>query len=256
MIIDIHSHLNDPKFSADLEEVIERMREAGVATITVGTDKEYSTRAVEIAEKYNMWATVGLHPSDDLGAVWDYKFYKKLVKNERVVAIGECGLDYYRIQDTGERVEEEKERQKEVFKSQIELALELDKPLMLHIRNAYSDALEVLGHYPECRGNVHFFTAGYKVARKFWDLGFTTSFCGLITYLPDFDDLIRKAPEDMFMVETDAPYVPPDPYRGQRNEPIYVKEVIKRIAELRGSTPDHIAEITTQTARRVFGLFA
>ena len=269
MIIDTHSHLNDKQFSVkdgpasggDLDEVIMRMKMANVSTITVGTDYEMSKKAIEIAEKYNWWATVGQHPADNKSESFDYVKYLELAKNERVVGIGECGLDYYH-----DKTEEGRIRQKKLFEQQIELALEVGKPLMLHVRDAYEDVLTILNSYfifhnSKLSGNVHFFSGTWQVAKKFLDMNFTLSFSGTITFSHQYDEVVKNVSDDMFMVETDSPYVLPEPYRGlaraglgtKRNEPAFVVEVIKKIAQLRGDNPEHIIELTARTTSRVFG---
>ncbi|HEY4518026.1 MAG TPA: TatD family hydrolase [Candidatus Paceibacterota bacterium] len=261
MVIDIHSHLFENKFDADRDEVFARMKSANVATITVGNDYNESVRSIELAEKYNMWATVGLHPTDNLTEVFDYDKYKALAQNKRVVAIGECGLDYYRmgftIQDS--RFTNEKERQENLFRQQIDLALEVNKPIMVHCREAYEDTLSILksyilNHKSSPRGNVHFFAGDWETASKFLDMGFALSFTGVLTFTHDYDEVVKNVPSDMFMVETDAPYVAPVPYRGKRNEPTYVLETLKRVAEIRGISPEEVARLSTATARRVFDL--
>ncbi len=182
--------------------------------------------------------------------------YRELLKNPKVVGIGECGLDYYRLE------EESIERQKENFIAQIELANEFKKPLMLHIRNnpkdksknAYFDALEILKKHAEVRGDVHFFAGGLEEAKAFLDFGFTLSFTGVITFTHDYDEVIRYVPLDMIMTETDCPYVAPVPHRGKRNEPVYVREVVKRIAEVKGVREEEAQEAIFNTAKRVFTL--
>ena len=150
--------------------------------------------------------------------------------------------------------------QEEAFKAQIALANELGKPLMLHIRpsdgsmDAYEDALVILKEYAKVLGNVHFFAGTYEVAKKFWEIGFTTSFTGVITFATQYDEAIQKAPLDMLHGETDAPYVTPKPFRGQRNEPLHVREVYKRIAELRGEDSEKVRLQLLENARRVFGI--
>lgn len=262
MVIDIHSHLFEKRFDDDRDETFARMKAADVATITVGTDYAESVESVALAERNNMWATVGLHPTDNLAEVFDYDKYKALAQNKRVVAIGECGLDYFHGKNNELGImnyEGEKNRQKELFKKQIELALEVDKPLMLHCRDAYEDVLEILNSYftihnSRLRGNVHFFAGDWVTASKFLDIGFTLSFTGVLTFAHDYDDVVKNVPAEMFMVETDAPYVAPVPYRGKRNEPVYVLETLKRVAEIRGISPEEAARLTMATARRVFAL--
>jgi TatD DNase family protein len=260
--IDVHTHLNLDAFKEDFREVTEHTLHGGVAYINVGTGRETSARAVELLED-GVYGTVGLHPvraggqHDNDGTppeIFDRTYYEALAKNERVVAIGECGFDYYRVnKDT-------KEKQEEAFIAQIELANDLGKPLMLHIRDvkdsmgAYEDALAVLKVHAKVLGNVHFFAGTYDIAKKFWDMGYTTSFTGVITFASQYDETIQNAPLEMLHAETDAPYVAPVPYRGQRNEPLHVREVYKRVAELRGEDEDAVRVQLLENAKRLFGV--
>ena len=160
-----------------------------------------------------------------------------------MVGIGETGLDYFRPGD--------REKQKEVFEAHMRLARETDKPLMVHVRNAYDDVLKML---PAWRGNAHFFAGDWKQAKQFLDLGFTLSFTGVITFTRDYDDVIQKTPLDKILVEPDAPFVAPVPHRGERNEPMYAEFVARRIAEIKGEAYEKVAETTTANARRLFGI--
>jgi len=188
------------------------------------------------------------------GEDFEIAYYRDLGTDENVVAIGECGFDYYRVD------KETKARQEEAFIGQIELANELNKALMLHIRpsdgtvDAYEDALSVLRQHARVLGNVHFFAGTYDVAKKFWDMGFTTSFTGVITFASQYDEVVRQAPLDMLHAETDAPYVTPKPHRGTRNEPSHVHLVYERIAELRGEDPEMVRQQLLENAKRVFGI--
>jgi TatD DNase family protein len=276
--IDIHTHINLAVFNDDWEETVERTRESGVAHINVGTQIDTSKRAVDIAEQYEdgVYATVGIHPihtsktyrdEEELGPEHadgkgftsrdeelDIETYRTLAQNKKVVAIGECGLDYFRAD------KEKKERQTGEFIKQIELANELNKPLMLHTRpsegsqDAYEDCLEILKEHATVKGNAHFFAGNLDTAKKFWELGFTTSFTGVITFADQYDEIIKNAPLDMIHAETDAPYVTPAPHRGKRNEPLYVKEVYKRIAELRGEDKEEVRVKLFKNAERLFGI--
>ncbi len=174
--------------------------------------------------------------------------YEELGKSPRVIAIGECGLDYFRLE------EKTKEVQKEAFIQQIELANTLGKPLMLHIRNAYDDALEVLKAHAKVKGDVHFFAGDWATAKKFLDFGFTLSFTGVVTFTHDYDEVIKNAPLDMLLSETDAPYVTPAPHRGKRNEPAYVELVVRKIAEIRGEDFEKVSQQILENACRVFGI--
>ncbi len=273
--IDIHSHVNFIAFNADRDEVIKRALENDTYVINVGTQIDTSKSAVELAYKYHagVYAIIGLHPIHtgasyhdekelgeggkeftSRGEVFDKEAYRELLKNPKVLGIGECGLDYYRMD------EESIEKQKKAFTLQIELANEFNKPLMLHIRNnpkdkthdAYADALELLKKYSKVKGDVHFFAGNLDVAQSFVDFGFTISFTGVITFTHDYDEVIKNIPLDMIMTETDSPYVTPVPHRGKRNEPVYVKEVVKRIAEIKGLPEQEVAEAIIANARRVF----
>lgn len=268
--IDIHSHLNLPEFKEDREEVIARLKALDIATIVIGVDKETSEEAVKIAQgKNNIFAGIGLHPTDNRKEEFDAGFYRELGKNPEVVAVGECGLDYFRMQthtsgDGKSSSDEEMKRQKEIFKKQIELALELDLPLMLHCRpsrgtmDAYEDVLEILepiAHKNKnVRGNVHFFVGNVLIARRFLDLGFTFSFTGVLTFARDYDEIVRFLPLDRILSETDAPFVAPVPHRGKRCEPQYVEEVVKKIAEIRGEDHETVRSALAQNATDVFGL--
>ena len=192
--------------------------------------------------------------------------YIALGQSPKVIAVGECGLDYYRLE------EKTKETQGKAFIEQIELANRLGKPLMLHIRdgqhgsssakaaegkggeNAYLDALEILKSQAKVKGDVHFFAGSLDVAKKFLDFGFTLSFTGVVTFTHDYDEIIRLAPLDMLLSETDAPYITPVPYRGKRNESAYIPYIVEAIARIRGQDTESVAEALLANARRVFGL--
>lgn len=250
--IDIHSHISSSDYQSDIIDVLKRMHERGVGTITVGTDLKSSIEAVKIAfENENIWACIGAHPHDDKTFVFHEEDFEELVKHPKVVAIGECGLDYFKLTDN---VEEEKERQKKEFIKQIEFSIKHNKPLMLHIREAYSDAYKILDKYPKARGNVHFFTGSGDWAKKFNELGFTVSFPGVITFAKETQEAVKNIPLEIMHAETDSPYAAPIPYRGKRNEPSYVVEVVKKIAELRGEEIEKVRIQLLDNAKRVFGI--
>ena len=260
--IDIHSHLNDPRFDEDRGDVLLRMREAAVATIVVGTDKKMSEDAITLAEEHpDIWATIGLHPTDNHAEAFDEKLYQKMADHSRVVGIGECGLDYYWPEHDkwpNGKVEEKK-RQRELFERQISVAVKADKPLMIHGRpskgsmDAYEDIFEILKG-SHARGNVHFFVGDTSIAKSFLDIGFTVSFTGVITFTHDYDEVIKYVPLSGMMSETDAPYVAPVPHRGVRNEPAYVIETTRMIAKIRAEDEEVVRNVLTENARRVFGL--
>lgn len=265
---DAHTHVNFVAFKDDMEAAIQRAADVEVGMNIVGTQFDTSSEAVAIAEKHdNVYATIGLHPIHtgksyhdekelgeggkaftSRGEDFDAAKYEALAQSPKVIAIGECGLDYYRLE------EDTKARQTETFIRQIELANKLQKPLMLHIRNAYEDALEVLKAHAKVKGDVHFFAGDWDTAKKFLDFGFTLSFTGVLTFARDYDEVVKNAPLDMLLIETDAPYVAPTPYRGKRNEPAYVVEIAKAIADIRGENEEVVREQLLANARRIFGL--
>lgn len=279
--IDIHSHTNFAAFDTDRDTVVRRVLDAGVAFITVGTQKDTSRRAVEIAEKYEkgVYAIVGIHPihtsksfhdAQELGEgnreftsrgeVFDYDYYKQLATHPKVVGIGECGLDYYREnEDSGFKIQEK------AFRQQIELAIEVKKPLMLHLRNGgsqsvYSDAFSILStfNFPletgRRPGNLHFFAGSVGEARPFLDAGFTFSFTGVITFAKEYEEIIRYLPLDAILSETDSPYVAPVPIRGKRNEPLYVREVVKAIARIRHESKEKVRAQIQRNAEQLFSV--
>jgi TatD DNase family protein len=267
-LIDSHSHLQFSAFDKDRQEVIGRMREKNISTIIIGGNLKESQEAVALAEKENFFASIGLHPihveeinDNSQGIVpaedFDVEKFFQLLKNPRVVGIGECGLDYFHVQDEGKKKE-----QKEIFQKQVQLAKDFKKPLILHIRDknsfsAYGDVLDVLeksDYQGEKIGVVHFFSADWAIAKKFLDLGFYLSFTGVITFTHQYDEVIKNTPIEKLLVETDSPYVAPEPFRGKRNEPIFVEYVAKRLAELKDISLEEVAEITTKNCIELFGL--
>lgn len=255
--IDIHSHLNISPFYEEREAVLARMREKGVATITVGVDLETSKRAVEIAEvNSDVWATIGLHPTDNDKEVFDYDVYLALAKHERVVAIGECGLDYFRNQDS-----EMKQKQDALFRKHIEVAQQSGKPLMIHARpmkgsmDAYEDVLNILESLSEApKVNFHFFVGDVTIAKRILAIGGTMSFDGPITFTTDYDEVLAYVPIESIHAETDAPFAAPAPYRGQKCEPWMVMEVIKKIALIKELPLEEVATQLRANAKSFFGI--
>ena len=285
---DAHTHLQFAAYDDDREEVFERSVAAGVGMNIVGTQVDTSRAAVEFANTHDgAWATVGLHPihtsksfhdAQELGSntgftsrgeVFDFDVYETMAREPKVVAIGECGLDYFRLD------EETKKVQTEAFVAQIELANKVNKPLMLHIRtgakparqddgngevgsaswrSAYNDALELLKAHAKVQGDVHFFAGSWETAKQFLDLGFTLSFTGVITFAKEYEEVIRNTPLDMLLSETDAPYVTPAPHRGKRNESMYIPDIVRKIAEIKGLDEENVAAQLLQNAKRAFNL--
>ena len=279
---DAHTHANLAAFKDDYKEVVNRALSAGVGMVNVGTDGNTSLKAVEIAHEFKndpVFAAVGLHPTDADEEGFDYERYKKLALDSKVVAIGECGLDYAafdrkrseRLQKralatpaepasefSGEKVEVIKNKQKQLFLEQMKLSNEVKKPLMVHCRNAFPDLIELLGKNREFLnekpGIIHFFSGTKNEAGKLLDLGFYFTFGGVITFVRDYDEVIRFIPADRMLSETDAPFVTPVPYRGKRNEPAYVVEVVKKLAEIKNVPLDDIAGKILENTKVIFGI--
>lgn len=259
---DIHSHLNLSPLSERKEEIIKTLTEKEVGTITVGVDYETSLQAVEIAkESANLFASVGFHPTECGKKEFDLEKFKELSGEEKVVAIGECGLDYFRIEANDVEI---KNIQKEIFIKQIDLATEKNLPLILHIRpqkgsmDAYEDVLEILERLEVeplvLRGDVHFFVGSPAIALRFLKLGFYLSFTGVITFARDYDEVIKLTPIDRILTETDAPFVTPVPYRGKDCEPWMVEEVVKKIAEIKDSGLEDTKKQILENTKKLFGI--
>jgi TatD DNase family protein len=280
--IDIHAHTNFKAFE-DRDAVIRRALDRDTWVINVGTQFNTSKKAVEMTNDYpeGVYSTIGLHPihtgasyhdADELGSegkeftsrgeIFDKEKYKELAKLGKVVAIGECGLDYYHMEpDTIEK-------QKTAFISQIELANELNVPLMLHVRNnatdktrnAYFDVYELIKKYSTregIKGVSHFFAGSVEDMKRFIEIGVYISFAGPITYKPkpeicDYIGVIKETPVDMILADTDSPYVAPVSNRGKRNEPVNVKDIVKKIAEIKGLSEEETAKEIFANAKRLF----
>lgn len=272
-LVDAHCHLNFSAFKNDFQEVIERALKNDIWLINVGSQFLTSKQAAEMTQNYKegVYAAVGLHPIHVEDENFDGKKYLELAKSEKVAAIGECGLDYYQKSKINQNVKLQFKIQKEIFIKHIELAKEVKKPLMIHCRDAssvssgqaFDDLIEILNKfYPPTGGLnsppgvLHFFTGTKENAKTLLDMGFYFTFGGLITFNRDFDEIIKFIPLERIMLETDAPYVSPEPYRGQRNEPLYIVETAKKLAEIKGVAGafEEIAEQTVKNAGVVFGL--
>lgn len=252
-IIDTHSHPQFPQYDPDRDLVLARAAEEGVGIICVGTDWEMSKAAIELSEKNeNMWASVGLHPNDNLAEEYDQEMYREMAAHPKVVAIGEVGLDYYRTTE-----EHHKKKQRERFEKQIELAVEVGKPLIIHCRDAHDDMAEILrNNLPrlKSRGVIHSFTGKLSDAQRYVDLGFCVGLNGIITFTRQYDETVMNIPIEKILLETDAPYLTPEPHRGKRNESSFVIFVAEQIARLRGLTPEKVISQTTQNAKQLFSV--
>lgn len=271
--IDAHTHIQFASYKNDYQVVIERALANNIWLVNIGTQKDTSVSAVKIASDYKegVYATIGLHPihteksyhdSKELGdremakdftsrgEKFEYDYYKKLGADSKVVAIGECGLDYYHLGA------ETKQKQIETFEIQIKFAAELNKPLMIHCRDAYPDLIKILKtnnsklktDYP---GIIHFFGGVKDDAKELLDLGFYFSFGGVTTFTRNYDEVIKYINLEKIILETDAPYVAPIPFRGKRNEPLYVSYIAETIAKILEVPIETVAAKTTENTRKI-----
>ena len=279
MFIDTHCHLNFHDFKDDADEIIRKNLVQKIWMILVGTDTQTSRRAIELANKYEngVFATVGLHPlhlkseriqSDDYSFTPRYEqysrdTYERLSNFEKVVAIGEIGLDYFHFKPNDD-IQPLKDQQSHAFTSQIILARQINLPAIIHCRAAHTEMIAEIKklrseHKNLFRTNspwgvVHCFTGTEDQAWEYFKLGLLISFTGIITFTDEWDDLLKKIPSDKFLIETDAPYLSPAPFRGKRNEPEMIKYTANKIALLKNLTLTRVAEITSFNAKKLFKL--
>ena len=248
---DSHSHYNDEKFDNDREKIINEIYESGVTKFTcIGYDIKSSKSAIEISNNYDfMYCTAGISPNDIDGLeIESIDEIRKLAENNKIVAIGEIGLDYYWNKDN-------KEKQKEFFIKQIELADELDLPIVIHCRDAVMDTLDILKHEinPKRRGIFHCCMLNKELIKEAVKLGFYISFSGNITFKTAKPvDAVNEVPIDKILIETDSPYLTPEPFRGKRNDSRNVRLVAQKIAEIKNMTLEEIAKITYENAKNIY----
>lgn len=253
MIFDTHAHYDDKAFDADRDDLLRSLPRQGVGcVVNPGCTLESSRAALALAERYpHVYAAVGIHPEDCAGAVdRDFDVLRQLCGHEKAVAIGEIGLDYYWEQNPP------REFQQQVFRRQLELARELELPVIVHDREAHGDSLAIVREFPEVRGVFHCYSGSPEMAAELLKLGWYLGFDGPITYKN-----ARRAPEvaaitplDRMVVETDSPYLSPVPFRGRRNDSTHLPYVVEKLAEWKGVTPEKIQEATWENGLRLFGL--
>lgn len=259
---DAHCHVQFDPYDEDRVVVLNRMIEQEVGGMVVGVDLDSSVKALRLVERLpNFYAAAGLHPNYVLDERFDEDSFRAILRHPKMVAVGECGLDNFRPED----VEVSKPEQKRVFEKHIELAVEANKPMMVHSRpsrgtqDAYRDMIDILRAYKQehgekLRGDIHFFVGGVEEAKDFIELGFTLSFTAVLTFTRDYDEVVRYAPLTSLITETDAPYVAPSRIRGQRNEPISVIDVVGAVAEIRKDDTETVREAVLGNARRLFSI--
>lgn len=248
-LVDTHCHLNHKDFNDDREDIFKEIEENMEFVVNIGYDLSSSRKSVEYAEKYkNVYATVGLHPTD-IGDEWNPIVENALLemgKNEKVVAIGEIGLDYHWM-TKNESI------QKQWFREQMEIARKLNKPVVIHTREATEDTVKILKEFPDLHGIVHCYPGSYEIAMEvignyYFGIG------GVLTFKNSkkMVEVVKKLPLERLVIETDAPYLTPEPFRGKRNLPEYVKYVVEKIAEIKGVSVEEVAKITNQNAKEVY----
>jgi len=272
MIIDTHAHLNFDVFDKDREKIIEKCHKNKVLVINVGIDFETSKKAIEIAEKHKgMFASVGLHPlnldtglmkikdkKERLEKVFDYQKYEKLAKSPKVIAIGEIGLDYYLKPKTKRKREIFKVKQKELLFKELRLAKKLNLPVIFHCRMAHFDLIQFLKENKEVfpkKAVLHSFVGNLEELKEYLNFGYNIGFNGIIFKKIediDFKKIIKAVPLEKILVETDTPYLAPPQVKEKRNEPIFVKYIIKKIADIKNLEFEKVAETTFENAKRLF----
>ena len=255
IFVDTHCHLEDESFSADRAEVIARARAAGVTRIiNFGSTLQSSIAVAELAKNFSeLYAGVGIHPEeiDDFDANTCARL-AELAADKKVVAIGEIGLDYHWEKDSARRMLQQK-----IFVEQLDLARQLHLPVCIHDRDAHGDTLKILqAEARDLRGVLHCYSGSVETARELWKAGWFIGVDGPLTFKNSakVPEVVRAAPQELLLIETDAPYLAPVPHRGKRNEPAYVVEVAKKLAEVRGETLEEVAAYTTANAERLYAL--
>jgi TatD DNase family protein len=262
-VFDIHSHIYYPDFDIDRADMLADMMEKGIGTIVIGTDIESSKKAIDLSDaSAARFACIGIHPLEaagmteadvETGIALLQEFALDPKYNEKVVAIGECGLDYFRIAGTEEEVERVKKVQKQLFIAQIHIAQKAGLPLMIHCRDAHADLLDICKtEKVTAHIHFHFFSATPEILQECLGIGATVSFTGVITFVSQYKELVEKVPLDRFMIETDAPYAAPAPFRGKRADPRMVMQVAEAFSQIRGIPLEEVLQKSTENTLKYF----
>lgn len=260
---DTHAHLDVKDFDEDREALIKQLQTEKIGVITIGTDKKSSFEAVALANQFeNVFATIGYHPTDAKEEFREEDFLE-LVKNPKVVGVGECGLEFLIKRGINAELTqidaEEKERQIKLFKKQINFAVKYGLPVVVHCRDAHKEVIEILEakkleYGDKLKGVIHFFSGGIEETQKYLDLGFYFSFGGVLTFTDTYNKVLKFIPIERILSETDAPFVAPVPYRGKRNSSLYIKEIVEKIAEIKQTDLVKTKEILVKNTTRIFSL--
>lgn len=270
ILLDSHAHVQFPAYESDRGDVIARAMERGMWMVNVGTKESTSRDAIELARAYpeGIYASVGFHPGHVVPQfhdraeeqemsieTFDIGSLRALAEKDKVVGIGECGLDYYRLVDN---IDATKAKQEEAFEAQVRLAKELGKPVIVHCRDAFADLIAILKRFfaphAERSGVIHFFSGSLDDAQELMRLGFFIGFGGVITFAKGYRDIVSEIPLEKILLETDAPYVAPVPHRGQRNEPVFMEATAAKLGEWKSLAFEEVCAATTSNTRHLFSI--
>ncbi len=249
-LVDTHCHIDSNRYDEDRDNILKDIEENLEFAVNIGYDLESSKNSVKLGDKYEfMYAVVGVHPTDIAGYNDELEDQlEELSKNSKVVAIGEIGLDYHWMKD-------EKEEQKKIFRRQLELARRVKKPVVIHTREATEDTIEILKEYKDIKGILHCYPGSYESALQLMD-NYYFGIGGVVTFKNSKKtvEAVSKIPLERLVIETDAPYLTPTPFRGKRNHPIYVEYIAQKIAEIKGVSYEEVVRVTTENAKKIYNI--
>lgn len=250
-LVDTHTHIYGDKYNSDFFEVLKRTKEELEFIVSIGYDLESSKKSVELSNKYDfIYSTVGIHPVDikEYNDEVEKELIAMVKNNTKVVAIGEIGLDYYWMEDP-------KEIQQDVFRKQLNISRETKLPVVIHTRDALEDTLKILSEYKDIGGILHCFPGSYDSVKSLLDR-YYVGVAGVVTFKNNkkTQEMVKQVPLDRVVIETDCPYLTPEPFRGHRNEPTYVKYVAEKIAEIKGISYEEVVKVTTENAKAIYNI--
>ena len=249
-LVDTHAHIYDEKFAGDFDEIMDRINNELDFVVSIGYDMESSEKSIALSEKYEkIYSVIGFHPTEiKKYSIEAEKKLEELAKNSKVAAIGEIGLDYYWMEDP-------KEEQKKIFRMQMELARRVKLPVVIHTRDAMEDTVNILEEYKDLGGILHCYPGSYETAKKLMD-SYYFGIGGVVTFKNNkiTKETVKKLPLERIVIETDCPYLTPEPFRGKRNEPVYVKYIAEKIAEIKEISLEQVIEVTTNNAKMIYSI--